>query len=420
MTYYEILEISPNASQDVIRAAYKAMCKKYHPDNTQDDGEDEEIKKINEAYSVLIDPATREEYDRKLADDAHAKAQETSKDDNRKEQPDIAVVYERSTANSDEEIAEEVGIGRKFINLLLWIWGGFWIMCGWAEWEESQTAAVMLICSGIIVLPVATGMIPRFRHKKKIIAFLSIFLICKGTMALPDSGNTSAQKIDSTGQIAEKKEATDEPSSKKEEADTTEDTAANKILSDVKEAAGDFLDGVASGDLSVAGFGGHPRGFTVKTKACALGETTLDDIRNTYGIVLEQENILLTDVDGYIMFAADSSGKVNAVVTQSKKMKGYKGIKIGMKKKAMEKKLGTPSSEDDDMDFWYYTSEGKLLSGDGYDEDIAIVQAEYIIGASFKGRLFGNGEAEEIFIMDKDEYLDGILGGMEELEGGWD
>ena len=236
-------------------------------------------------------------------------------------------------------------------------------------------------------------------------------------MTLPDSGNTSAQKSDVAEQMAEKKEDTDKPSNKKEEANRTDGTDANKILDDAKKTAGYLLDGVASGDLSVAGFGGHPRGFTVKTKACALGETTLDDLRNMYEIVLEQDNILLTDVDGYILFAADSSGKINAVVTQSKKLKGYKGIKIGMKRKAMEKKLGAPSSEEDNMDFWYYTSEGKLLSGDGYDEEIAIVQAEYIIGASFKARLFGNGEAEEIFIMNKDEFMDGFIDGMEELEG---
>ena len=32
MNYYEILEISENASQEVIHMAYKALCKKYHPD----------------------------------------------------------------------------------------------------------------------------------------------------------------------------------------------------------------------------------------------------------------------------------------------------------------------------------------------------------------------------------------------------
>ena len=33
MDYYEILEINKGASEDVIKAAYKALAKKYHPDN---------------------------------------------------------------------------------------------------------------------------------------------------------------------------------------------------------------------------------------------------------------------------------------------------------------------------------------------------------------------------------------------------
>ena len=35
MDYYEILEINKGASEDVIKAAYKALAKKYHPDNNK-------------------------------------------------------------------------------------------------------------------------------------------------------------------------------------------------------------------------------------------------------------------------------------------------------------------------------------------------------------------------------------------------
>ena len=31
--YYEILEVKNDASDEVIKAAYKALIKKYHPDN---------------------------------------------------------------------------------------------------------------------------------------------------------------------------------------------------------------------------------------------------------------------------------------------------------------------------------------------------------------------------------------------------
>lgn len=67
MNYYEILEISPNASQEVISHAYRALAKKHHPDKYTDniDKENAEnvMKKINEAYETLNDKEKRKEYD---------------------------------------------------------------------------------------------------------------------------------------------------------------------------------------------------------------------------------------------------------------------------------------------------------------------------------------------------------------------
>ncbi|MCC8104628.1 MAG: J domain-containing protein [Clostridiales bacterium] len=69
--YYEILEVTPDASPDVIRAAYKALVKKLHPDN----GGDAEtyrvnILEINEAFDVLSNPAKKEEYDRIMKEES--------------------------------------------------------------------------------------------------------------------------------------------------------------------------------------------------------------------------------------------------------------------------------------------------------------------------------------------------------------
>lgn len=67
MTYYEILEVREDASQDVINMAYKALCRKYHPDVYK--GFDSEfaadiMTKINEAYEVLSNPESRAAYDK--------------------------------------------------------------------------------------------------------------------------------------------------------------------------------------------------------------------------------------------------------------------------------------------------------------------------------------------------------------------
>lgn len=68
MTYYEILEVSEKASPEVIRMAYKALCKTYHPDLYQGDKNfaEEKMKQINEAYTTLSDPTKKRQYDATL------------------------------------------------------------------------------------------------------------------------------------------------------------------------------------------------------------------------------------------------------------------------------------------------------------------------------------------------------------------
>lgn len=68
-TLYEILEVSENASAEVIEKAYKVLVKKYHPDlqeASEKQKAEEKMKKINEAYDVLCDEARRREYDEEL------------------------------------------------------------------------------------------------------------------------------------------------------------------------------------------------------------------------------------------------------------------------------------------------------------------------------------------------------------------
>lgn len=71
MNYYEILEIQPSASEEVIRMAYKGLVKKYHPDTYAGDSAfaNEMLAKINEAFEVLSDKEKRAEYDHQLSSD---------------------------------------------------------------------------------------------------------------------------------------------------------------------------------------------------------------------------------------------------------------------------------------------------------------------------------------------------------------
>ena len=67
--YYEILEVDPKASPEVIEKAYKALVKKYHPDlqnGIRKNEFEEKMKEINEAYSVLSDEDEKNKYDERI------------------------------------------------------------------------------------------------------------------------------------------------------------------------------------------------------------------------------------------------------------------------------------------------------------------------------------------------------------------
>jgi len=60
MSYYDILGVKENASQDEIRKAYKKLAMKNHPDRG---GDTTKFQEISQAYDVLSDDAKRQQYD---------------------------------------------------------------------------------------------------------------------------------------------------------------------------------------------------------------------------------------------------------------------------------------------------------------------------------------------------------------------
>lgn len=69
--YYKILGVSPDAEDIVIKAAYKALAQRYHPDKWVGNAEQANRKmvEINEAYAVLSDSIRRQLYDDEFLSD---------------------------------------------------------------------------------------------------------------------------------------------------------------------------------------------------------------------------------------------------------------------------------------------------------------------------------------------------------------
>lgn len=63
--YYAVLGVAPTSDDVVIRAAYRALMLKYHPDTNTDARSTLKAAQINDAFKVLSDAQLRAEYDRR-------------------------------------------------------------------------------------------------------------------------------------------------------------------------------------------------------------------------------------------------------------------------------------------------------------------------------------------------------------------
>lgn len=60
--YYKILGVEFSADATLIKAAYRKLARKFHPDMNADKGAEEKFKEVAEAYHVLKNPQRRAEF----------------------------------------------------------------------------------------------------------------------------------------------------------------------------------------------------------------------------------------------------------------------------------------------------------------------------------------------------------------------
>jgi len=97
MTYYETLQVTENASDEVIHMAYKALAKKYHPDVFQGDLKlaEEKMKQINTAFEILSDKQKRAQYDSLLHTQKNTSKEYNQKNSKNKETTDTFIKNKR-------------------------------------------------------------------------------------------------------------------------------------------------------------------------------------------------------------------------------------------------------------------------------------------------------------------------------------
>ena len=61
---YAVLQVLPNAEQEVVNAAFKALALKYHPDHDATRRAAEKMAELNRAYAILRDERARATHDR--------------------------------------------------------------------------------------------------------------------------------------------------------------------------------------------------------------------------------------------------------------------------------------------------------------------------------------------------------------------
>lgn len=73
MDYYRILNVDKDAKPEEIKARYKELAVKYHPDKNPDKDTSREFRIISEAYKTLSDPHSRRHYDGMVSKGQHSK-----------------------------------------------------------------------------------------------------------------------------------------------------------------------------------------------------------------------------------------------------------------------------------------------------------------------------------------------------------
>lgn len=170
-THYEILEVlstASDASDAVVRSAYRAECKELHPDRG---GDPQEMAAANHAYAVLTDLTQRKAYDDEIRTAASSYPQQGGADPACNFDPsDSAAAHERDTSATDDNVPAASRIDPDdvpFIPLIGFLGGGalfLLLSLGWVFavlvanlWHHASGSTALINAAVVVVVSVVAG-----------------------------------------------------------------------------------------------------------------------------------------------------------------------------------------------------------------------------------------------------------------------
>lgn len=130
INYFQVLNVSETADPEVIRAAYKTLAKKYHPDCCKIDREtaQKQMVLINQAYEVLSDDLKRAEHLRELHQSEPHRKETTSNRSSGRSQ------YSREPAKEPKPSSSDSNAFDQFLSDI-----------DWADWAKILIAIVVIL-----------------------------------------------------------------------------------------------------------------------------------------------------------------------------------------------------------------------------------------------------------------------------------
>lgn len=121
MNPYEVLGVSSQASEAEIKAAYRRLVKRYHPDVHKGSNSAEMIRNLNAAYDILSDPVKKHAYDNRWSTAATQNVYQHQEDARARRTRENVRRNREEAARRRDEYLRIAGKTYKFFQLFSWV-----------------------------------------------------------------------------------------------------------------------------------------------------------------------------------------------------------------------------------------------------------------------------------------------------------